>query len=118
MTIEKKGQGSLEYLLIVGGAVAIAAIVVYLALTSSGKSNLNVEENERRVGIASDCRFNCLDLDQCTPYATKMACEADCKTQGYNNSEINAAGCTWNCSATPTAGDWRLRQSPGTSCSA
>ena len=111
-----KGQGSLEYLLIVGGAIAVAAIVIYLVLTSTGKSNTTIGETERRAQIAQECGVTCVATDCDPPYATRTQCEAGCKTQGYGDSAINSNDCLWDCDATPTAGDWMQRVNPSLPC--
>jgi len=40
-----KGQGSLEYLLLIGGAVLVAAIVIALVITSAGTAGTDVTAN-------------------------------------------------------------------------
>lgn len=39
---DQKGQGSLEYLLMIGGAVLVAAIVIGLVVTSAGDAGSNI----------------------------------------------------------------------------
>jgi len=45
--MEEKAQGALEYLLLIAGAVLVAAIVIVLlsGLATSGKSQAHVAEN-------------------------------------------------------------------------
>ena len=45
---EEEGQGSIEYILIVGGAViaAIVILVVYMSMSKSGGASINQPTNE------------------------------------------------------------------------
>ena len=93
-----KGQGSLEYLLIIGGAIAIAAIVIYLVLSSTGSGNEASAEQQRRALIAEECAGACADASYCGS-DTNLECGNQCKAIGYANSEINTSDCRWDCTA-------------------
>ena len=54
--MDSKGQGALEYLLLIGGAVLIAAIVISVLTTMSGQgkntaTNANVTLNSKINGL-------------------------------------------------------------------
>ena len=42
--MDSKGQGALEYLLLIGGAVLIATIVLVVIVTSTGSANTVVND--------------------------------------------------------------------------
>ncbi|MFH0906000.1 MAG: class III signal peptide-containing protein [archaeon] len=45
----KKGQGALEYLLLIGGAVLIAVIVIALLVSMGGKNKQNIQNQTQQV---------------------------------------------------------------------
>lgn len=47
--MDSKGQGALEYLLLIGGAVLIATIVLVVIVTSTGSANDIV--NQQTIGF-------------------------------------------------------------------
>ncbi|HLC36149.1 MAG TPA: class III signal peptide-containing protein [archaeon] len=51
--MDEKGQGSLEYLLIIGGAILVAAIVVFLLTqqTQTGKGTVESIQNQQSTGF-------------------------------------------------------------------
>ena len=59
--MDNKGQGSLEYLLLIGGAVAVAAIVIGILMTTGGST-----------GDCTSARARCV-TDQGTLYAVAPA---------------------------------------------
>lgn len=54
MFSKKKGQGALEYLLLIGGAVLIAVIVIALLVGMGGQSRDTAKEQADRVQQATD----------------------------------------------------------------
>ena len=100
MNNASKGQGSLEYLLIVGGAIAVAAMVIYLVLSSSATGTESTEEQKRREVIASECSSACSNYNYCSYvslWTDQETCENDCKVQGYDDENINVTECRWDC---------------------
>lgn len=71
----QKGQGSLEYLLLIGGAVLVAAIVIGLVVTSSQQAG----------GTISDATNN-------SAYCTSLTTYASC-TEDITGSPTNAERC-------------------------
>ena len=55
---KSKGQTALEYLLIIAGAIAIAAIAVYVAMTSMQTSGETVSTRQENFDT---CTTKCLD---------------------------------------------------------
>ena len=51
---KKKGQGALEYLLLIGGAVLIAVIVIALLVGMGGQSRDSAQDQSNKVQQASD----------------------------------------------------------------
>ncbi len=43
--MDQKGQGALEYLLLIGGAVLIATIVLLIIIGSTGQTNTIINNN-------------------------------------------------------------------------
>ena len=43
--MDNRGQGALEYLLLIGGAVLIATIVLLIIISSTGSTNGIIENN-------------------------------------------------------------------------
>lgn len=43
---DKKGQGALEYLLIIGAAILIAAVVIMVLVNMSGKVKSDINDNQ------------------------------------------------------------------------
>lgn len=85
--MQQKGQGSLEYLLIIGGGILVAVVIigaiVSLAGTGTGGTKANVANQTCHTYLASsDC--NTADIDIITGYGT--AC----------NTPVNKDECCWN----------------------
>jgi len=76
----KKGQGSLEYLLLIGGAVLVAAIVIALVVTSSTTAR----------GPAQDNAI----LASCLAYSNQASCTA--ATPGDIAGTNVADDCVWD----------------------
>jgi hypothetical protein len=109
----KKGQGALEYLLLIGGAVLIATIVLLIIISSTGStntiigSNLNTFQNKITLGGGTPPAPNCgngtiQSPEQCDGSAFAGG-NADCSAWGAfqagTNVTCNAAACTVNTSA-------------------
>jgi len=60
----KKGQGAIEYLLLIAAAVLIAAVVIFLLATMSGTGKEAGEEGMREVSGGLDNLFNLIDEDE------------------------------------------------------
>ena len=72
---KRKGQGSLEYLLLIGGAVLVAAIVIALVVSSAGTG---------------------ADVTKCN--AAKALCNSKYTTSALcNNGSVAVSGTTYNC---------------------
>jgi len=52
--MDEKGQGALEYLLLIAGAVLVAAVVIYLLSTMAGEGQTKAEGAETKVGEGLD----------------------------------------------------------------
>ncbi len=129
--IEKKnqrapGQGALEYLLLIGGAVLVATIVMVLIITQVGPStegiiNTNLNEYQNRISLGGSgggnppatCGNNALDsgedCDVVASVVTFQGGNADCSAWGAfqsgTNVTCNASTCAVNTSAgTPIPG--------------
>lgn len=91
-----RGQGSLEYLLIVGGAIALSAIVIYTVLSLQSQGNSTDELNEN--AVFQECEGTCtvcLPLTDTTQEDVD-ACSTDCKEKAIDN-EVDAGECDWDC---------------------
>ncbi|HLD81232.1 MAG TPA: LamG-like jellyroll fold domain-containing protein [archaeon] len=127
MNASLKGQGSLEYLLLVGGAIGLVAIAIFVVLTST--PNPTVTEAQERQQEFTECTRACADPDFCgnnnPAWKDTTACIKDCKSQGLNNARVNAHDCgfdckknCWECSGALCCGTlgahWSLDEAAGT----
>ncbi len=48
--MDEKGQGALEYLLLIAGAVLVAAVVIYLLSTMAGEGKTDAGTAQDKVG--------------------------------------------------------------------
>lgn len=114
-----RGQGALEYLLMVGGAVALAAVVVYAVFIFQSQTNQEEEFNE--IQMSQECESTC---SVCMEIATVTqpdidACTNECKERGYQKT-VDVNKCNWDCNPDPTvtcpSGGWdcaEWREPPG-----
>jgi uncharacterized protein (UPF0333 family) len=75
MKLTDKGQGALEYLLLIGGAVLIAAVVI-AALSSQGGVGISVAEKRHHDAL-------------CAPLATQTKCDAETFSDGWSCQWVN-----------------------------
>jgi hypothetical protein len=54
MILNKKGQGALEYLLIIGGVIIIAIIVIFIIISTSGSSRDTVDSSQEKMNNITD----------------------------------------------------------------
>jgi uncharacterized protein (UPF0333 family) len=82
--MDKKGQGALEYLLLIGGAVLVAVIVIALliTLTSTGETETGktVTEGLCNARPKSICSDTTIDVDGKTYSCTWDASNKQCTT--------------------------------------
>ena len=52
--MDEKGQGALEYLLLIAGAVLVAAVVIYLLSTMAGTGKTEADAAAGKVGTNLD----------------------------------------------------------------
>lgn len=105
-TTREKGQGALEYLLLIGGAVLIATIVLLIIISSTGSTNDIINNN---IGVYQS---------QVTLGATGGGTSAVCGNGNVQSGEAcddgdltNGDGCSstctvesgWSCSGNPSA---------------
>ena len=75
--MNRKGQGALEYLLLIGGAVLVAVIVITLLLNISGDTRTDTEATVDAAAIqACEARLGAL-CPGMTQTAIDNACAAD-----------------------------------------
>jgi len=86
---KSKGQGSLEYLLLIGGAVLVAAIVIALVV-SSGGTGADVTKCNAAKALCN------------SKYATQASCIAG--TVAIQGTSYNCAWVNSTCMSTTTAG--------------
>ncbi len=60
---DKKAQGAVEYLLIIGGAILIAAVVIAILATSGGDAKSDVEESNKMIDETRQDLNSLVDLD-------------------------------------------------------
>ncbi|MBR9707082.1 MAG: class III signal peptide-containing protein, partial [Candidatus Diapherotrites archaeon] len=78
-----KGQTALEYLLIIAGAIAIAAIAVYISMSAMSSSGENVEISQ-------------VSFQQCVSFC--ITCQdADCGQTCFSEGGPVGKGGTWFC---------------------
>jgi uncharacterized protein (UPF0333 family) len=82
----KKGQGALEYILIIGGAILIAAIVIAILASTGGQT---AEDVNQATSSQQQAQSSLQDLAN-----KNLPCEedADCPT-GYE-CDVNKGKCT------------------------
>lgn len=52
--LNKKGQGALEYLLIIGGVIIIAIIVIFIIVSTGSSSRENVDSSQEKMNTVTD----------------------------------------------------------------
>ena len=92
---KKRGQGSLEYLLIIGGAIAIAAIVIFMVLSSVPAQN---PDTTRRIAIGEECTASCADPSFCrsqgnASFTSTTSCISNCRDSADTATGIKAQDC-------------------------
>ena len=78
--MERKGQGALEYLLLIGGAVLVAVIVIVLLSQLGGGGGASTYENQMNAVCASKAQPSCdtASLEGVLPtVATGIVCSVD-----------------------------------------
>jgi hypothetical protein len=78
----KKGQGALEYLLLIGGAVLIAVIVIALLVGMGGQSRDTAQD-------ASDKAQQATDVPQPAQIVSVTALRAECDPTADSNITVN-----------------------------
>ena len=101
--MNRKGQGALEYLLLIGGAVVVASVVVVLLLnlgsSSSGSSSLQAASGFciQKAALNNDCDWNGAGTGTGVANVSQRVV--------YVNSQCYACqGSTPNCSAAAVTG--------------
>jgi len=79
--MNKKGQGALEYLLIIGGAVLVAAIVISLMLSTATPTKCATQ----------DSLLNAL----CAQFGSQASCAAG-DPDGAGSASCAATDCSWD----------------------
>jgi len=79
--MKSRGQGALEYLLLIGGAVLIAAVVITLAINIGGGG----------VSSGQDAALDAL----CLKFADEQACN-DGDPDGTESDSCGTGDCTWD----------------------
>jgi uncharacterized protein (UPF0333 family) len=91
-----KGQGALEYLLLIGGAVLVAVIVVSLILSTATTTTTNTQAQLAMQTLKLECDGN-VALFGITPTTNLKYCSTQCNTLGIKDSKGTAiTGCTCN----------------------
>ncbi|MCR4335725.1 MAG: class III signal peptide-containing protein [archaeon] len=86
--MDKKGQGALEYLLLIGGAVLVAVIVITLLLSIADTG----QDETSQSTAAALCRTNAIQANASTPVCAG--------TTTVNGTTYTCGGTFPNCTAT------------------
>ncbi|VVB76575.1 Class III signal peptide [uncultured archaeon] len=72
--MERKGQGAIEYLLIIGAAILVVAIVI-VAITSVTSANSKVSTSDQNNASAIlKCQVDCNNMGSCGTIAAPTGC--------------------------------------------
>jgi len=101
--LPSNGQGSLEYLLLIGGVLAVAAVVVFFLLSQNPTQHSS--ERLRQNALATECNQTCAFIDNCTHYVTTFddpqvaidECTSDCKKDGFDRPVVTAEEYDFDC---------------------
>jgi len=85
---KKKGQGALEYLLLIGGAVLIAVIVIALLVGMGGQSRDSAQDQSNKVQQASD-------LPQPAQIVSITASYSNCPNFDEDQNKNSEVSFTW-----------------------
>lgn len=93
MHYDKKGQTALEYLLIIAGAIAIAAIAIFVAMSSVSQSGATVEQ---QTGLLTACQKLCIHPLCTGEYGSD--CAATCMAEGSFDKDASPTISDFTCS--------------------
>lgn len=92
--MQQKGQGSLEYLLIIGGGILVAVVIIGAIVSLAGTGTGGTRQN-----IANQTCATFLQQDACVGYNVEGASAGTCGTNYTNYTTGSAAGsgdCCWS----------------------
>jgi hypothetical protein len=84
-----KGQGALEYLLIIGGAIIVAGIVLTIVMGATGPSKCSTQD---QIANAMCAKFTTTDCPTGDPDGTGTACAAAACQVSNSTCVAKAAG--------------------------